>query len=128
FGAVAGEADGELALVVFTFDVNDGADAIGGMAHLAADHGIRGRALRTGQSGRARNAGRALASRGKAAATCTAKKRLRIMGGLEVGLIAALFAGLAERAAGGVEQFAGNFAEEARGSRGLSAFAAIHAA
>ena len=39
-GAVTGEADGQLALFVFAVDADDGADAVGGMAHALADQRI----------------------------------------------------------------------------------------
>ena len=40
FGAAAGEADREAAVVFIAFDADDGADAVFGMADFAAEHGV----------------------------------------------------------------------------------------
>ena len=39
-GAAAREADGEAAVVFIAFDADDGADAVLGVAHFAAEQGI----------------------------------------------------------------------------------------
>src|SRR5256885_14682936 len=40
FCAAAGEAHGEAAVVFISFDTDDGADAVFGMANFAAEHGV----------------------------------------------------------------------------------------
>src|SRR5438045_361015 len=76
FCASAREADGEAAVVFITFDTDDGADAVFGVANFAAEHGIgRGAAgSRTTEAGRFRALTRCGRTLGGGATTNAANK------------------------------------------------------
>src|SRR5256885_5134926 len=120
FCAAAGEAHGEAAVVFISFDTDDGADAVFGMANFAAEHGVGWGAAgsRTTEAG----CFRALTWRGRTlrggATTNAANKffgRVRILG---VGFVAAGLADFGHGATGGVHEFARDFREKARRLRG----------
>src|SRR5258707_3211030 len=120
FWAAAGEADGEAAVVFITFDVDDGADSVFGMADFAAEHGIGWCAAgsRTTEAGRFR----ALTRRGRTLwGGATAYAAHKFFGGVRifrVGFVAAGVGGFGPKAARGGPPAGWGFLGEKRGGAG----------